>query len=128
MANSLTATKAALDLVAEAVKDTTNLLGSGDKADSWLAYGNLIPKLMAFVPQANQLGSEFKSLNSSDAVTLVDGAVTTLGLPEGKAKDVVDTSLSIFDEIMTHVKDRVEHLAKVIHEKTEGDKPGAGGQ
>lgn len=116
MAQDLSALTAALNIVVDAVNDTSHALGSGSAASSWTDYGNLLPDVMALIPKAGAIPSEVSHLGVDDAVALVEGTAAKLNLSNAKAKAVLDAAMGIFSDLMGKGKTDIEKLAAAIQQ------------
>lgn len=114
MATNLSALKAAIKLVADAATDSIKAAGDATSAAKLSEYSNLLPDVMALIPQIGDVPVEAKALAEADYSTLLQELVADLALPEGHVKQVIAASLKLLTDIAMVVVPDVEALIAAI--------------
>lgn len=108
----LKALKAAIKLLADAAVDTEKVVATGaSPLGALLTYRNLIPDVLALVPQIGELPAEAKDLQPEDYVALVQEFAKDLVITDARAGSLVDAGLALLQELATGVIPKLEALA-----------------
>lgn len=115
MTTNLTALKAAIKLVADAAVDTEKVIAAGSSPLAALfTYKNLIPDVLALVPQIGDIPTEAKAMVPADYVALVAEFAKDAGLSEASAGTVVNAGIDLLQELVGVVLPKVEALANAV--------------
>lgn len=93
MATDLTALKAAVKLVADAVTDG---LSSGVGT---VKYANLVPDALALLPTIGDIPTEISQLAAADYAALVTELASDLKLPTAKSEAVFAASIKLLSDL-----------------------------
>ena len=106
------ALQALIALVAAAVKDSVAALQPGENLlQKLMGYENLVPQVMALVPQIGNLSVQ--GLQPSDYVQLAENLVSNLGLSSAHAQAIMNASFKLLNDGVALVPD-MEALVAAI--------------
>lgn len=115
MSTDLKALLSAIKLLADAAKDTKEVLtAGGSPIMAVLTYKNLLGDLMTLVPLLTQIPSEAKALTAPDYLVLVQSLMDDLGVTDAHAKSIIDNSMALFSELVTVVLPKIESLIGAV--------------
>lgn len=118
MATNLSALKAAINLLADAAVDTAAVVAGGGGTLSafaaLLTYKNLVPDVMALVPQIGDIPDETKSLTPADYVALVEELAKDLSLTGARAAAIANAGIYLLQELVIVALPKVEVLAAAV--------------
>ena len=117
MSTNLTALQSAIKLVADAAMDSVKAIGDSNTASKMAEYENLIPDLMALVPQIGQIPAEASALQPADYAALIQILATDLALPAGHVEGIITVSLKLLTDIVTVIVPDVQALIAAIQAK-----------
>lgn len=89
--------KAAVKLVANLVSDIIKSEGDATAVGKMGEFTNLIPQVMALLPQVGTLS--LSNLSSSDYVALVQELATDLSIPDAHSAAVVNAACELIEKI-----------------------------
>lgn len=111
----VTALTSALNLIADAANDTIAAATAGTTAaQKVMDFENLLPDLMALIPQIGNIPAEAKALQSADYITLVESFVTRLGVTNTHAEAIIAASLKLLTDIVNVIIPDVQGLVAAI--------------
>jgi hypothetical protein len=98
----LTPNVPALLAACKVLADVINDVAAGSTVDG---YANILPDLITLLPQIGEIGTEAKSLATSDYETLVSQLAGYLNLGTGKAESVLQASIKLLADLQPVVID-----------------------
>lgn len=115
MSTNLPALQSAVNLLADAIKDTANALEPNQSMVQKLSqYQNLIGDIMALAPQIGAIPAEAKSMIASDYLTLVEGLVARLAISNQHAQQVLDAVMKLLSDVVLTVVPDVEAVIAAV--------------
>lgn len=106
MGKDLSALKAAIKLIVDAGKDVA-------AKGSLASYANLLPEVMALLPQLGEIPAEAQGLVAADYLSLVEELVADLAVSDAHAQSVITAALKVLQDVVAMVPD-VEALIAAI--------------
>lgn len=115
MTTNLKPLKAVIRLVADAVVDTEKVIESGmSPLVALFTYKNLVPDIIALVPQIGEIPSAVKALAPDDYVALVTEFAKDLAITDAHAGTIVDAGLDLLHELIGVALPKAQVLAAAI--------------
>jgi hypothetical protein len=112
---NVTALQAAIKMLTDAINDTLSAVEPNQNIlKEVFDYENLLPDLIALVPQIGQIPSEVSALQPADYASLLQGLVSELNVTNEKAQAIIAASLKVLADIATVVVPDVQNLIAVI--------------
>ena len=108
MATNLTALQAAIKVVADVVSDSVAAASATSSAAKLADFENLLPDVMALIPQIGDVPSEASALAPADYATLVESLASDLSLPNGKVESIITAAVKLISDIATVIVPDVE--------------------
>lgn len=117
MTTQLNALQSALNLIADAAKDTVDSAGESGAA-KLASYQNLVADVLVLIPQIGQIPAEVSSLKPEDYVSLVEGLIARMSITDAHAQLVITAGLKLLNDIVSVVIPDVSALLAAIHNTT----------
>lgn len=110
MAKDLSAIKAAIKLVADAANDVAQLQTSDSAAAKIVKFQNLIPDVLALIPQIGNISAEIDGLSPSDYGSLLAELATDLVIPNSKIGGIVTASIKLIEDLVVVILPDVQAI------------------
>lgn len=91
--------KSAIKLVAHAVNDSVKAAADTNTAAKLLEYQNLIPDVLALLPNIGEIPKEAAHLDPEDYAALLAEIAVDLALPVGKTENIVKASIKLLSDV-----------------------------
>lgn len=108
------AISAIIKVLADAVNDTDNALGSGKKPMFLLSYGNLFVDILRVCGNLSNLPTEIRMLSQEDAGPIVAELTSQLRLSSTHAQAIVDAGSRLLQQFLNATLGSVEGMAAAI--------------
>lgn len=108
------AISAIIKVLADAVNDTDNALGSGKKPMFLLSYGNLFVDILKVCGNLSHLPTEIRLLSQEDAGPIVAELTSQLNMSSTHAQAIVDAGSRLLQQFLNATLGSVEGMAAAI--------------
>lgn len=115
MTTNLTALAGAIKLVADAAKDASSMTTGAGTLGAIMGFENLVPDVLAVLPEIGDIPAEVTKLTPADYLTLVDMLVTDLAVSNAHAQSIIGPSLTLLKDLVTVVLPDLKALVSAIN-------------
>ena len=112
MATNLVPLKAAIKLIADAAGDAVKAVGDATPIGKVLEFQNLVPDLLALMPQIGQIS--LNGLAPEDYAALLTELATDLALPAGHTAAIVNASIKLLEDVALTLAPDVQALLAAV--------------
>lgn len=113
MATDIKALQSALNLIADAAHDYITSKENGSTSN-FATYENLLPDVLALVPQIGEIPTEVKALTVEDGLILVNGLMARVAISDVHAEAVISASLKILNDVISVLVPDIKALSDAI--------------
>lgn len=110
MAKDLSALKAAIKLVSDAVNDSVKPASGDSPAAKLVNFQNLIPDILDLLPKIGDIGAEVNGLSPADYGVLLGELAADLAMPNAHVGAIVTASIKLLEDIVQVILPDVQAL------------------